>query len=250
MKIARFKYGSKAKFGILKSDYIYEIDGDVFENFTIKPIKYNISDVELLSPVKPSKIICIGKNYKEHIDEFDNIMPSEPVLFIKPPSSVIGPDDNIILPEMSKRVDYEGELAAVIKTRCKNVKVEDVPKIVLGYTCGNDVTARDLQKKDGQWTRAKSFDTFCPLGPCIETEIDPKNLLVQTYVNGELRQQCSTKMMITPVYELISFISNIMTLEPQDVIMSGTPAGVGPLKRGDVVEVNIEGIGILKNSVL
>jgi 2-keto-4-pentenoate hydratase/2-oxohepta-3-ene-1,7-dioic acid hydratase in catechol pathway len=192
----------------------------------------------------------VGKNYREHALEMGEGIPEEPTLFLKPPTAVINPGDGIIYPDMSQRVDYEGELAVVIKEACKNVPPEDIPRYILGYTCGNDVTARDLQKKDIQWTRGKSFDTFCPLGPWIETELNPDNLKIQTYLNGELKQSSSTAMMITPVYELISFMSRVMTLMPGDVVMTGTPAGIGPMQKGDTVEVVIEGIGKLKNYVL
>ncbi|MDK2880014.1 MAG: hypothetical protein PWR06_2730 [Thermoanaerobacteraceae bacterium] len=250
MRIVRFKYNDEVKYGVLDMDSISEIKGDVFGKFKTGKNRYNISEVTLLAPAAPSKIVCVGKNYREHALEMGEGIPEEPTLFLKPPTAVINPGDGIIYPDMSQRVDYEGELAVVIKEACKNVPPEDIPRYILGYTCGNDVTARDLQKKDIQWTRGKSFDTFCPLGPWIETELNPDNLKIQTYLNGELKQSSSTAMMITPVYELISFMSRVMTLMPGDVVMTGTPAGIGPMQKGDTVEVVIEGIGKLKNYVL
>ncbi|MDN5311560.1 MAG: hypothetical protein PWQ68_533 [Thermoanaerobacteraceae bacterium] len=251
MRIVRFKYNDEVKYGVLDMDSISEIKGDVFGKLKTGKNRYNISEVTLLAPAAPSKIVCVGKNYREHALEMGEGIPEEPTLFLKPPTAVINPGDGIIYPDMSQRVDYEGELAVVIKEACKNVPPEDIPRYILvGYTCGNDVTARDLQKKDIQWTRGKSFDTFCPLGPWIETELNPDNLKIQTYLNGELKQSSSTAMMITPVYELISFMSRVMTLMPGDVVMTGTPAGIGPMQKGDTVEVVIEGIGKLKNYVL
>jgi 2-keto-4-pentenoate hydratase/2-oxohepta-3-ene-1,7-dioic acid hydratase in catechol pathway len=250
VRIVRFKYNDEVKYGVLDMDSISEIKGDVFGKFKTGKNRYNISEVTLLAPAAPSKIVCVGKNYREHALEMGEGIPEEPTLFLKPPTAVINPGDGIIYPDMSQRVDYEGELAVVIKEACKNVPPEDIPRYILGYTCGNDVTARDLQKKDIQWTRGKSFDTFCPLGPWIETELNPDNLKIQTYLNGELKQSSSTAMMITPVYELISFMSRVMTLMPGDVVMTGTPAGIGPMQKGDTVEVVIEGIGKLKNYVL
>lgn len=250
MRIVRFKYNDEVKYGVLDMDSISEIKGDVFGKLKTGKNRYNISEVTLLAPAAPSKIVCVGKNYREHALEMGEGIPEEPTLFLKPPTAVINPGDGIIYPDMSQRVDYEGELAVVIKEACKNVPPEDIPRYILGYTCGNDVTARDLQKKDIQWTRGKSFDTFCPLGPWIETELNPDNLKIQTYLNGELKQSSSTAIMITPVYELISFMSRVMTLMPGDVVMTGTPAGIGPMQKGDTVEVVIEGIGKLKNYVL
>ncbi|HHW03350.1 MAG TPA: fumarylacetoacetate hydrolase family protein [Thermoanaerobacterales bacterium] len=250
MRIVRFKYNDVIKYGILEMDRILEIKGDVFGGFTAGNNHYNLSEVKLLAPASPSKIVCVGKNYREHALEMGEGIPDEPVLFLKPPTAVINPGESIVYPDMSKRVDYEGELAVVIKSPCKDVTHEDVPRYILGYTCGNDVTARDLQKKDGQWTRGKSFDTFCPLGPWIETDVKPNDLKIQTYLNGELKQSSSTAMMITPVFELISFISRVMTLLPGDVVMTGTPSGIGPMQKGDTVEVVIEGIGKLENYVL
>ena len=208
----------------------------------------NLEDVELLAPCQPTKIVCVGLNYVEHARELKMQLPTEPILFIKPPTAVLAPEGEIVYPQSSQQVDYEGELGIVIGKRCKNVPADEVEKYILGYTCFNDVTARDLQRKDGQWTRAKSFDTFAPIGPWI-AKIDPSHLDIQTRVNGMIKQKSNTSDLIFGVPKLVEFISGIMTLEPGDVIATGTPPGVGPLQKGDVVEVEIEGIGTLRNSV-
>ena len=207
-----------------------------------------MEDVELLAPCCPSKVVCVGLNYVEHAKELKMKLPEEPILFLKPPSAVIGPGAEIVMPKSSERVDYEGELGVVIGKRCKAMAADEAKKYVLGYTCFNDVTARDLQQKDGQWTRAKSFDTFAPFGPWIAS-IDPSNADIKTRVNGEVKQSSNTADLIFGVPKLIEFISHVMTLEPGDVIATGTPSGVGRLEKGDVVEVEIEGIGVLKNRV-
>lgn len=207
-----------------------------------------MDDVELIAPCQPSKIVCVGLNYAEHAKELKMELPEEPILFLKPPSAIIGPGAEIVVPESSDRVDYEGELGVVIGKRCKAIAADEAQKYILGYTCFNDVTARDLQQKDGQWTRAKSFDTFAPFGPWI-ANIDPSNADIKTRVNGEVKQNSNTSDLIFGVPSLIEFISHVMTLEPGDVIATGTPPGVGRLNKGDVVEVEIEGIGVLKNRV-
>jgi len=198
---------------------------------------------------RPTKIIAVGRNYAEHAKELGNEPPAEPIIFLKPPSAVLKPGGTIVRPPISERVDYEGELAIVIGREAKNVRASQWREVVRGFTCANDVTARDLQKKDVQFTRAKSFDTFCPLGPHIETELDPSRLRIQTRVNGEIRQNGNTEQMVFKCDFLIEFIAQVMTLFPGDIILTGTPAGVGPLNAGDVVEVEIEGIGILRNGV-
>jgi 2-keto-4-pentenoate hydratase/2-oxohepta-3-ene-1,7-dioic acid hydratase in catechol pathway len=198
---------------------------------------------------KPSKIVAVGLNYKEHAKELGMEIPVSPCVFIKPATSVVYDGDAIIYPKQSHRVDYEAELAIVIKEKAHNVSKEDAKQYILGYTCANDVTARDLQKIDGQWTRAKSFDTFCPMGPVITDEVNPFNLKIQLFVNGVLKQEGNTKDFIFDIFTLISFISSVMTLLPGDVILAGTPKGVGPLSIGDIVEVEIEGIGVLRNYV-
>ncbi len=211
-----------------------------------------LGELPLLAPVLPSKIIGVGLNYSAHADESGHEVPSEPLLFFKPPSAVIGPGETIVLPHQSERVDYEGELVVVIGRSCRNVKPEAAWSYVLGVTCGNDVTARDLQRQDPQWTRAKGFDTFCPLGPWVVTGLGEDTAVDRTLVcrvNGDLRQSVRTSEMVFSIPELISYASSVMTLEPDDVIMTGTPNGVGPLTSGDTVEVELEGIGILCNRV-
>jgi 2-keto-4-pentenoate hydratase/2-oxohepta-3-ene-1,7-dioic acid hydratase in catechol pathway len=200
--------------------------------------------------LKPSKIICVGLNYRDHARELKMPIPEHPILFMKPPSALIYHNDPIIYPTQTKELHYEAELAIVIRDRIKNVKRKETLEHVLGFTCANDVTARDLQRKDGQWTRAKSFDTFCPVGPSLVWGVNPGKLDIKLYLNGELKQSSNTSNMIFPVDYLVSFISQIMTLEPQDIILTGTPPGVGPMKVGDVVEVEIEGIGKLTNKVV
>jgi 2-keto-4-pentenoate hydratase/2-oxohepta-3-ene-1,7-dioic acid hydratase in catechol pathway len=212
-----------------------------------------LSDVRLLTPVEPSKIVCIGRNYREHAKELNHTVPTEPLFFLKPPSSLIGPGDEIRRPNaLSRRVDYEGELGVVIGRRCYRLQEsDDVRLYILGYTCINDVTARDLQEKDGQWTRAKGFDTFCPVGPVVAEGLDPwKGVCVQSRVNGQLRQNGTTADFLFPLELLLRFISQVMTLEAGDVIATGTPAGVGPLQPGDTVEVTVEGVGRLTNPVV
>jgi 2-keto-4-pentenoate hydratase/2-oxohepta-3-ene-1,7-dioic acid hydratase in catechol pathway len=208
-----------------------------------------LEDVQLLAPCQPTKIVCVGLNYVEHARELKMQIPEDPVLFIKPPSSVLAPEGMIVYPASSQQVDYEGELGVVIGKRMRNVPANEAENYILGYTCFNDVTARDLQRKDGQWTRAKSFDTFAPFGPWI-AKIDPTRADIETRVNGIVKQKSNTSDMIFGVPKLLEFISGVMTLEPGDVIATGTPTGVGPLQKGDTVEVEIKGIGTLKNSVI
>ena len=245
MKICRFSVNGERFNGVLENDRV-----TIFENNRRRDESYLLSDIKLLAPVNPSKIVCIGRNYAEHAAELGNEVPSEPLLFLKAPSAVINNGDQIVLPKYSKQVEHEGELAIVIGRRCRSLFDDEDPlDHVLGYTCLNDVTARDLQRKDGQFTRAKSFDTFCPVGPFIETEVDIKAGGVTTRVNGEIRQSGKFSQMVFPVDFLIRYISNMMTLLPGDVIATGTPSGVGKLESGDVCEVEIDGIGVLKNSV-
>lgn len=211
---------------------------------------YSIEDI-LFAPIcKPTKIICIGLNYKDHAEELAMELPDEPKIFLKPPSSVIACDDAIVYPKMSNELDYESELAIVISKKAKDIDAKDAGKYIGGYTIMNDVTARDLQRKDEQWTRAKSFDTFAPIGPFIETEIDPINQNISLALNGEIKQSSNTKNMIFSPYELVEFISKVMTLNPGDVIATGTPSGVGSMDKGDTVEISIEDIGVLKNKVI
>ncbi|MCS6825739.1 MAG: fumarylacetoacetate hydrolase family protein, partial [Caldilinea sp.] len=211
---------------------------------------YHLDEVRLLAPVTPSKIACVGRNYAEHAAELGNEVPPEPLIFLKPPSSVIGPDQPVVYPSCSERVDHEAELAVVIGRRCRRVAAADALHYVFGYTVANDVTARDLQKKDGQWTRAKGFDTFAPVGPWIDTTFDPTDRTVRCLVNGEVRQQGVTSWMIYSIPQIIAYIARFMTLEPGDLILTGTPSGVGPVKPGDVMTVEVEGLGAIRNPVV
>ena len=249
MKIVRCKTKKSFSYGVLEGETIHLLEGEPYlrQNRTGEELFRN--DVVLLAPCEPSKIVAIGINYAPHAQELDFDIPPVPLIFLKPPSAVIGPEEAILLPPMSAQVDYEGELAVVIGKRTKDINEEKALDAVFGYSCINDVTARDLQKNDIQFTRSKSFDTFAPLGPSIETELDPLRVQVKSYVNGEMRQSANTSTMIRSVPELISFISRIMTLMPGDVIATGTPAGVGQLQGGDRVSVEIDEIGILSNVV-
>ncbi|MCS6874587.1 MAG: fumarylacetoacetate hydrolase family protein [Pyrinomonadaceae bacterium] len=247
MKICRFAYKNSIYFGRLTNESV-----EPLENYQLKTIKQTlpISKVKILPPVIPSKIVCVGRNYREHAEELGNEVPKEPLLFLKAPSAIITNENPIILPKQSSRVEHEAELAIIISKKCKSISPEENPlNYVLGYTCLNDVTARDLQKKDIQFTRAKSFDTFCPIGHFIETSLDPNNLKIEARVNGKIKQKAHTSQMIFPVEFLIRYISNYMTLMPFDIIATGTPAGVSPLNPGDICEIEIENIGILKNPV-
>ena len=249
MKIIHFTTGKKAEYGILNGEVIQAAAGTPYDGLVLTNRCYNLNDVTMMAPCSPSKVVAVGLNYYSHAQELEMPIPANPLLFMKPSTSVIGPEDRIIYPCSSQRVDYEGELGVVMKTSAHQVAVEEALDYVLGYTCFNDVTARDLQKQDGQWTRAKGFDTFAAIGPCIETELDPGNLDIEAYLNGKLKQRGSTSDLIFPVPELVSFISSIMTLLPGDVIATGTPSGIGPMSPGDVVEIRIAAIGTLRNYV-
>lgn len=251
MRIVRFSTGHKEGYGIMQEDGIQAIEGSPFDDeIKLRHVTYRTADIQLLPPCVPSKIVAVGVNYKSHGDEMNHDPPDEPLIFIKPSTSVIGPEERIIYPSSSERVDYEGELGVVVKQTARYVPEEKAREYILGYTCLNDVTARDLQAKDKQWTRAKGFDTFCPIGPWIETDIDPSDLSLGTYLNGELKQLTRTSQMIFSVNKLVSFISHIMTLLPGDIIATGTTSGIGPMKSGDTVEIKIEGIGTLRNYVI
>jgi len=250
MKIVRFAVNGKAKYGILREQSIQGIEGKPFRQIKLTDQYFKSHQVKLLSPCAPSKIIAMGLNYRSHARELGLPMPNSPLTFLKPSTAVIGPGDNIIYPSASARVDYEGELAAVIKKPVWRVAVKDALDYVLGYTCFNDITARDLQNHDGQWTRAKGFDTFAAVGPWIETELDSGSVMLETYLNGKLKQQGNTSDLIYSIPEIINFISNVMTLLPGDIIATGTPSGVGPMYPGDTVEVRIKPIGALRNSVV
>jgi 2-keto-4-pentenoate hydratase/2-oxohepta-3-ene-1,7-dioic acid hydratase in catechol pathway len=249
MKIARFLHKGKERFGVVEGDHIQAAEGDLFGKFQQTGQAYSLAEVKLLPPVMPSKIVAIGLNYKDHAAELKIELPEAPLIFLKPASAVIGHLDPIVYPAMSQRVDFEGELGIVIKKAAKDVPEKKVDEFILGYTCCNDVTARDLQGKDGQWTRAKGFDTFAPLGPWIETRLDPASLKLETFLNGERKQTSNTSNLIFPSRYLVSFISQIMTLLPGDCIATGTPSGIGPMNVGDTVEVRIEGVGSLVNTV-
>ncbi|MGH9731859.1 MAG: fumarylacetoacetate hydrolase family protein [Candidatus Acidiferrales bacterium] len=256
MKLGRFQLLNKnpnqnkdaVHYGIVDGERLLEIASPFQQQKT--GASWPVSDVKLLPPCVPSKIVCVGRNYSEHAAELGNDLPKEPLIFLKPPSSILEPGNPIILTPHSERVDYEGELAIVIGKTCSRLKSPaDAKSYILGYTCLNDVTARDLQKKDVQFTRAKGFDTFCPFGPFIETELDLSSVTLETFVNGTRRQSARIAEMIFPVDMIIQWISQMMTLLPGDVVATGTPSGVGPLAAGDVVEVAISGVGALRNPV-
>jgi 2-keto-4-pentenoate hydratase/2-oxohepta-3-ene-1,7-dioic acid hydratase in catechol pathway len=250
MRFVRYSVANEEpRFGWIYQDAVGPIEGTPYGEYRRMETGLDLKQVKLHSPVVPGKIIAVGRNYVEHAKERGVDVPEIPLIFLKPPSSVIGPKHKIVLPPQSKQVDHEAELAVIIGKVGRWVPAERAMDYVFGYTAANDVTARDLQKLDGQWTRGKGFDTFCPLGPWIETEVDPADLLVQCRVNGEMRQMGSTRELVFPVQQLVAFISSVMTLNPGDVILTGTPAGIGPLNAGDVVEVEVEGIGVLQNPV-
>ncbi|WHH58003.1 fumarylacetoacetate hydrolase family protein [Petroclostridium sp. X23] len=249
MKLIRFLLNNQEFYGNLTDDKIYILSGSIEEGFTSTDHVICIEKVKLLSPVKPGKIVCVGLNYMDHIIESNEKVPSEPVIFMKPSTAVIGPDEGICYPVQSHRVDYEGELAIVIGKRGKNIKESEASSYILGYTCANDVTARDLQPSDGQWIIAKGFDTFLPLGPCIHTDVDPNNLPIRTVLNGKIVQSSNTKHLLFKPNMLISYISSVMTLEPGDIILTGTTFGIGPMQVDDIVSVEIDGIGKLQNFV-
>jgi 2-keto-4-pentenoate hydratase/2-oxohepta-3-ene-1,7-dioic acid hydratase in catechol pathway len=240
-----------ARAGIIEGDRVHEIHGELAGPRERTGKTWPLDEIKFLPPSAPSKIVCVGRNYLDHAKELGNDAPAQPLIFLKPPSSVIAPEEPIILPRISQRVDHEGELAVVIARRCYHVPDGgSVSPYILGYTCLNDVTARDLQKLDVQFTRGKSFDTFCPFGPILETQLDPSGVAVETYVNGIRKQSGHTSEMIFSVDAIIRFIAQVMTLEPGDVIATGTPSGVSPLAAGDVVEVSVGGIGTLRNPVI
>lgn len=282
MRIARFALEDEVRYGVVNDDDVAVVDGAAGgeragqgradedrpaglsvaeiaghpfgpgpDNVRLTGARYSVEDVRLLAPILPSKIVAIGRNYAEHAKELGNEPPAEPLIFLKPSTAVIGPGDPITRPApLSKRVDYEGELAIVFGRVCRDVPEARVPEVIFGYTCANDVTARDLQARDGQWTRAKGFDTFCPLGPWIETGLDPADVRLTTTVNGEIKQDSRTSLLIHGIATLVSYVTAVMTMLPGDVLLTGTPAGVGPLVAGDSVSVWIEGIGTLTNRVV
>ncbi len=253
MKLVRFERpkSKDAVYGILEGDAVSVIVASPFEGLIVGSSEtYPLDEIKLLSPCAPSKVVAVGLNYRDHAEELGMSLPEEPLIFLKPPSAVIGPGDQIVIPDMSKQVEYEAELAVVMGKRASKIGKSEAHRYVLGFTCLNDVTARDLQKKDIQFTRSKSFDTFCPIGPYIDTELDPSSLTIRSFLNGEKRQDSNTNNLIHKVPELVSFISHVMTLEPGDVIATGTPYGVGKIESGDEISVEIEGIGRLTNFVI
>ena len=249
MLLARVRAGGRIAAGVVSEDSVRLLRGTFFEDPVLTGEELPLADARLLAPVIPSKVVCVGRNYADHAAELGNEVPEEPLLFLKPSTAVSGPGDPIPLPAISERVDHEAELGVVIGRLCRSVPVEEAPKYVLGYTCGNDVTARDLQQRDGQWARAKGFDGFCPLGPWVATDLDASDVRVECRVNGEVRQSARTSLLTFPPAFIVSYVSQVMTLLPGDVILTGTPSGVGPLASGDVVEVDVEGVGVLRNPV-
>ncbi len=259
MKIIRYAYKSKINYGVLEGERVYKIKGNIFSDFSIGEKVATLKEISLLPPVSPPNIIAIGLNYKKHAEESGSELPDKPLIFIKSTSSLAGPEDKIVLPKPApNEVDFEAELAVVIGKKAKNVEEEEALNYVLGYTCANDVSARDCQKRlDKQWARGKSFDTFCPTGPWIETELDAQNLKISSILNGVVMQKSNTSDMIFSIKEIISYLSQNMTLLPGTIILTGTPEGVGfarekPvfLEAGDEIEIKIEGIGSLKNKVV
>jgi 2-keto-4-pentenoate hydratase/2-oxohepta-3-ene-1,7-dioic acid hydratase in catechol pathway len=249
MIFCRFRVKNDIRWGVVQKNWVEELLPDPYGPRELTGARWPLKSVTLCPPCAPTKIVAVGVNYADHAKEFGKPLPKEPLIFMKPPSAVIAAGEAIQLTSQSKRIDYEGELAVVIGKRARNVSPAQAGKYILGYTLMNDVTARDLQKSDGQWTRAKGFDTFAPLGPWIVSGISPKNLKIETYVNGRRKQSSRTSQLVFSVEKLVSFISRVMTLEPGDVISTGTPSGVGPLKKGDKVEVRVEKIGSLINHV-
>jgi 2-keto-4-pentenoate hydratase/2-oxohepta-3-ene-1,7-dioic acid hydratase in catechol pathway len=249
MQILRYEYENEVNWGWLLDGRIGKIEGNIFEDFQRHDVNLSLEEIKTLSPVNPSKIICIGRNYAAHAAEHQVEVPEIPLIFLKPPSSILAAGENIIIPPQSNQVEHEAELAVIIGKKGRWIASDQAKDYIFGYTIAIDITARDLQRLDGQWTRGKGFDTFCPIGPVIETQFDDSDALITCRVNQQVRQMASTRDMIFPTERLISFISSIMTLDVGDVILTGTPAGVGVLNSGDIVEVEIEGIGTLKNYV-
>lgn len=250
MRLARFSHQDSVGYGVIESDQVKVLNGHPIGELHYTGEVLPLADVRLLAPIIPSKIVCIGKNYREHALEMGTEPPVEPLFFFKPTTSIIGPEDVIQIPSQSENVQHESELAIVISRLCKDVPEERAADVILGYTCANDVTARDLQHRDGQWARAKGFDTFCPLGPWIETDLaTPQELEIECRLNGEVTQSASTNEMIHSIPKIVSWVSHHITLLPGDVILTGSPAGISRMVAGDTVEVEIAGIGVLRNKV-
>ncbi|MBN2388772.1 MAG: fumarylacetoacetate hydrolase family protein [Anaerolineales bacterium] len=251
MRVVRYQRKNEApQVGWILEDRVGPIEGDLFGTYRRKEAEIPLGTVQLLAPMQPSKILCVGRNFVEHAKEHNAEVPMVPLIFMKPPSSILHPGGSIVLPPQSQQVEHEAELVVVIGKRGRNITAEEAQKYVYGYTIGNDVTARDLQRSDNQWTRAKGFDTFCPFGPWVDTEFDPADAVITCRVGGQPRQMASTRDMVFNVPNLVAFVSSVMTLEPGDLLFTGTPAGVSPLKAGDLVEVEIEGLGRLSNPVV
>lgn len=256
MRIARFSAGEEPRYGVVEGDpgaeVLAAVNGDpMHQGIQFTGDRYPLAEVRLLAPMIPrSKVVCVGRNYADHAAELGNDLPAEPLIFLKPNTAVIGPEDGIIYPRQTNDLQFEGELAVVFGRICKDVPRARVSEVIYGYTAANDVTARDLQRSDGQWTRAKGFDTFCPLGPWITTDLDVSDVAISTSVSGQVRQSGRTSQLVFDIPALVEYVSSVMTLLPGDVLLTGTPAGVGPLAVGDEVSVTIEGIGTLTNRVI
>jgi 2-keto-4-pentenoate hydratase/2-oxohepta-3-ene-1,7-dioic acid hydratase in catechol pathway len=250
MKFVRYQLEDRICYGVWEGEFVREIRGSIFEKYEITSARHSLDAIRLLAPVQPSKVICVGLNYRGHIEELGDPVPEFPSHFLKPPSAFIGPDEPILFPRIGKRIDYEGELAVVLKDRVKDVSETEAASHILGYTCFNDVTERVLTKVQGQLTRSKGFDTFASFGPCVATGLDPFNLTVRTLLNGKMVQEGNTRDLIFSVPFLIHYLSQCMTLLPGDIISTGTPQGIGPMAPGDTVEVVIEGIGSLRNRLI
>lgn len=250
MKMIRAQYQEERFYALLEGETVYPLKGLPYEGIHRDGRALALNQVRLLAPCEPGKIVAVGLNYLDHIREMNDPMPDEPVIFLKPSTAVIGPGDAIVAPRRSSRVDFEAELAAVIGKTCKNITAAQADEYILGYTCLNDVTARDLQPIDGQWTRAKGFDTFAPIGPWIETQFDPDCAPIQSFLNGVVQQDANTRLMMRDARSLVAFASSVMTLHPGDVVSLGTPEGIGPMQPGDTIEIRIGGIGSLINTVV
>jgi len=249
MKIVRFQSGKHTGYGLWENEVVREIVGSIYGDFHVGSTTYRIGEVRLLAPAEPTKILCVGLNFRNHIEEIGFPTPKSPAHFLKPLTSLIGPEAPIVIPRVAERVDYEGEPAVVLKRQIKDVSLEEASRAILGYTCLNDVTERPLSTEQGQLTRSKGFDTFAPVGPCIATDLDPATLVLRTRLNGRLMQEATLADMIFSIPFLVQYLSQCMTLFPGDIISAGTPRGVAAMKPGDVVEVEIDGIGVLRNPV-
>ena len=249
MKLVRFESGLQVRYGVWEDDIVKEVTGPIYGDVRISSTSHKIGDVRLLAPVEPTKILCVGLNFRDHIEEIGMPTPKFPAHFLKPLTTLIGPDDPIVFPRVAEQVDYEGEVAAVIKRQIKDVSLEEATQAILGYTCLNDITERPLSVAQGQLTRSKGFDTFAPVGPCVATGLDPSRMVLRTRLNGTLMQEASLSDMIFSIPFLVHYLSQCMTLFPGDIISAGTPRGVAAMKPGDVVEVSVDGIGVLRNPV-